>query len=86
MFTLGILNIICGTLIIFPHLFKQFEYLTHSTENILIIIIGVIFLCTGFILIGISRIIKRIEDNSSDISDTLSNKSNVDTITKLIKD
>ena len=65
MFVLGILNIICGGIIIFPRIFKHFEYVTHATENILIILVGTLFLCTGFILIGISMIINRLEKSFS---------------------
>ena len=63
MFVLGILNIITGGLVIISHIFKDFEYVTHATENLLIILIGSVFLCTGFILLGISFITKSFYGN-----------------------
>ena len=69
MFALGIINIVVGGIIVLTHFFKQFEYITHETENTLILLIGTVFLCTGFVLLAISKIIEAINENSSDVTE-----------------
>ncbi len=64
MIILGSLNIICGVIVLLTHISKQFDYVTHATENLIVILIGVVLLCTGFLLLGINSIIKSFEERN----------------------
>lgn len=69
MLVLGILNIVCGGIILLTHIFRQFDYVTHQTENLIVIFIGCLFLCTGFLLLGINFIIKTLKIKNEIVKD-----------------